>query len=226
MCWDAGQGSVWTLRAGDVPLGQGQGAPTVVCPVPPPTASLQGLDCSCHAGPPATLHSWQPPHTPGGRARPGAGENWDGVLWDWGSLGRASGAQCGVAGKEGRESRDERTLQSRGNKVSLEVLGPITVQRWPLASPPPSVVTSRSRPPPGGGGAFPLCGPGVPGPTPGPLPPGRSLPVGGGGGGVPGVGLPGSARPLPLPARQLSARPARLPRAANAERPLPLLPDR
>lgn len=196
----------------------------VQCPHPPPLSRVWTAPAMPDRQPP--LHSWQPPHTPGGKARPGAGGNWDGVLWDWGSLGRASGAQCGVAGKEGRESRDERTLQSRGDKVSLEGLGPITVRRRPLASPPPSVVTSSSRPPPGGGGAFPLCGPGVPGPTPGPLPPGRSLPVGGGGGGVPGVGLPGSARPLPLPARQLSARPARLPRAANAERPLPLLPDR
>lgn len=118
------------------------------------------------------------------------------------------GAQCGVAGEKGGESRDERTLV--GLEVSFKGLGPGTVWRWPLGSPPSSAVTSGSRTPPGGSGAFPLCGPGAPGPAPRPLPPGRSLPRGGGGGGVPSAGARGSARSLPFPARQLPTLPALL----------------
>ena len=94
------------------------------------------------------------------------------------------------------------------------------------AGPPPSAVTSRSRPPPRSGGAFPLCGPGAPGPAPGPLPPGLSLPGGGGGGGVRGAGLPARPGRCPFPRVNSLPCPPALPRAAGAERPLPPLPGR
>lgn len=72
-------------------------------------------------------------------------------------------------------------------------------------------VTSRSRTPPGGGGAFPLCGPGAPGPAPPSAPFQRRWGRRRG----PGAGLRGSVEPLPAPARPLPALPALLPRAAR-----------
>lgn len=125
-----------------------------------------------------------------------------------GLLGRSvesPGRKVGTA-----EMRDSAAPSGRG--APLAGLGGAAVPQRPLAAPPRAAATSRSRPPPrggGGGGAFPLCGPGAPGPAPGPLPPGRSLPVGGGGGGVRALGS--GLRRAAAPSRASTPGPARPP---------------
>lgn len=191
MCSRAREGVCRDSDNREMSAGSGSESLTEECvPCPPPTASLQGSDYSCQTGPPASPPLLAAPSYPSGEGQAGRRRKQGRVLWDWESVGRASGALCGVAGKEGGESRDEGTPSRPGGLgLSLDGLGPRTVRPRPLHGPPRSAVTSRSRPPPRGGGAFPLCGPGAPGPAPGPLPPGRSLPGGGGGGGVRGAAL-------------------------------------
>lgn len=137
-----------------------------------------------------------------------------------GSLGRASGAQSGVAGKEGGENRDEGTLARpgawgfpRGARPARPPC-PLGGDLWP---PAPSLRRRRRRLPP--------VWPRRPRPRPRPAP-ARSLPSRRRGRGR-GPGTPGlRARPgrCPFPRRPLPARPpaGRRGRAAGAAAPLPV----
>lgn len=163
----------------------------------------------------------QPPATPAGgsgRAQGKAGTGPPGP--------EVSGEDFWTADKEGGRAEVRGTLRGSRDAGFPGGLGAGTAAAA-APGPPPSAVTPRSGPSPrgggGGGGAFPLCGPGAPGPAPGPLPPGCSLPVGGGGG---GSGAPGSAGPLPLPARQLPDPPARPPAGRQRPAAAPAAPRR
>ncbi|XP_057585476.1 basic proline-rich protein-like [Hippopotamus amphibius kiboko] len=190
----------------------------VQCPHPQPLSEAR----TAPAKPDLSLPS--PPGSPllPQRGGPGRAQEETGTrplgLGVWGGLLERSvellGRKVGRAGMRGLwRGPGDLGFSSRGSAREPGVGGP-----------PPSAVTSRSRPPPRGGGAFPLCGPGAPGPAPGPLPPGRSLPSGGGGGGVRDAGLRAPPGRCPFPrVNSLLCPPAgRRGRAAAASAPRPV----
>lgn len=138
----------------------------------------------------------------------GGGGFWSAVWSHW--EGRWGGQMRGLwrgLGDVGLPSRGSaRELGGGGRSLALPLGGDLSL---PAPSP------RRRR--------LPLVWPRRPRPRPRPAP-ARSLPSRRRGRGRgPGRRAPGSAGPLPFPARQLPALPA-LPRAAGAERPLPPLP--
>lgn len=194
-----------------------------VHPAPPPPPAPHSR--SPRLGPPRPSRTSSRPSPPGSpllpqRGGPGRAQEEAGTRpLGGGSLGRASGAQSGVAGKEGGENRDEGTLARPGAwgfPRGARPARPPCPLGGDLSPPAPSLRRRRRLPP---------VWPRRPRPRPRPAP-ARSLPSRRRGRGR-GPGAPGlRARPgrCPFPRRPLPARPpaGRRGRAAGAAAPLPV----